>query len=65
MRLASGIILFFSGMIWIFWISKRETSKRTVVQTLVDFWTGSPSESIIVVGTILFGIILILSNFIL
>jgi hypothetical protein len=65
MRLASGIILVFLGIIWIIWISKRETSRRAVLQTLFDFWTGAPIESVMVVGIILFGGILIFSHFLL
>lgn len=63
MRFIIGIIIFLVGIGWLIWASVRNKNKREPLQTIIDFFTGSPIESILIVSSILFGIILILAHF--
>jgi hypothetical protein len=64
MRLFIGIFILVVGISWISWVAFREKNKRSPIQVVFDFLTGSPIESVLIIGLILMGIILIIAHFI-
>lgn len=64
MRLFIGIFFLILGIAWITWAAFRNKNKRTPIQVIIDFFTGSPFESVLMIGLILMGIIVIIAHFI-
>jgi hypothetical protein len=49
---------------WLIWMSKRVSQRVPLRQAVIDFLTGSPSESVLSIGLFLFGLLLIASYFV-
>jgi hypothetical protein len=64
MRLFIGIFILILGVTLITWVAFRNKNKRSPIQVVFDFFTGSPFESVLIIGLIIMGLILIIAHFI-
>ncbi len=64
MKLVLGFSAVSVGISWLVWMAKRVRSRVLPRQALIDFVTGSSSESVLSIGLLLFGLLLIASHFV-
>jgi hypothetical protein len=62
-KLILGFIFIFIGTGWMIYASKREKNRKAPGQIVIDFFTGSPIESVLIIGSILFGLIALVALF--
>ena len=59
MRLLAGLFCLVLGALWLLRMHRRDRARRTPAQALLDFLTGAPIESVLCIGLIVFGLLLI------
>ena len=62
MRLVLGLACVVAGVVWLFAMGRRRRHPVPPGQALFDFLTGAPIESVLSIGLVLFGVILILAQ---
>jgi hypothetical protein len=63
-KLVLGLSAVSVAISWLIWMAKRVRSRVSPKQALIDFITGSPSESVLSIGLFLFGLLLIAAHFV-
>ena len=64
MKLVLGLSAVSVAISWLVWMAKRASQRVPLRQAVIDFLTGSPSESVLSIGLLLFGLLLIAAHFV-
>ncbi len=64
MKLVLGLSAVSVEVAWLVWMTKRVHQRVPLRQAVIDFLTGSPSESVLSIGLLLFGLLLIAAHFV-
>jgi hypothetical protein len=63
MRAVVGLLCILAAALWLRRIGGRGGKGRSFTQAVIDFATGAPRESVLVIGLLLFGVILVAAHF--